>query len=247
MLRKRWPIFIMLLLTVLLVSGSVIRAESVWDGMSLGLEKEIGYLNHETILATKEQVQLPAGQNERLEAVFNRLVAATQRKNELKYNLTVVEDPAVNAFSLPGGYVFVNTGLLDFTRNDDELAGVLAHELAHVECRHSMKAILRSVGMTAVVAALGTGGANSFNHEAITRMAGFSILLLQLGYSRDAEYQADKLGVHIMRQAGFSKDRYLAFWHRDQRLEGAGKNGQFFEFFSTHPATSDRIKRIESM
>ncbi|TCL61535.1 peptidase M48-like protein [Hydrogenispora ethanolica] len=246
MLRKRWPLFMALLLLVLMVSGSTIRAESVFDNISLGLEKEIGYLNYETILATKEPVQLPSVENRRLQAVFHRLTETSRRKGEIQYHLTVVEDPAVNAFALPGGYVFVNTGLLEVVQSDDELAGVLGHELAHVECRHSIKAITRSVGMTAVAtAALGSGEGSS--RETLSRMANLSILLLQLGYSRDAEYEADKLGVQMMREAGYSKNKFLNFWRRDEAANDSGRTARFYEFFSTHPLTSERIKRIESM
>lgn len=245
MLRKRWIAILTIMLLMTIGSGSVIRAESVWDNLSLGIEKEIGYLNYETIMATKTTAQLRPGEAERVQRVFTRLVATCQRNAEIKYTVTVVEDPSVNAFALPGGYVFVNTGLLDFVQSDDELAGVLGHELAHVECRHSMKAITRSVGMSAMVSAALRGGQDDLRKNVIQKMANFSIVLLELGFSRDAEYQADQYGVRFMEKAGYNKEQLLNFWQRNLQLSG-GSSG-FLTAFSTHPPTAERMKRIAKM
>jgi beta-barrel assembly-enhancing protease len=248
LLHARWSVLLILCLLFFLTFGSTIQAESVLGNISLNIEKEIGYINYETITSSKVVIKPSPEEEQHLQTIFNRLVNESSQKGEINYSLTVVEDPSINAFSLPGGYVFVNTGLLDFVKNDDELAGVLAHEIAHVDRHHSMKSITRTIGMTAILTVVLNQGQNdSYRQELIGRMANVSLALVQLGFSRQDEYQADRYGVKFMREAGYNKQKLLNFWNRMASMPGGGKNSRFFEMFSTHPNTPDRIKKIEKM
>ena len=242
-LRKTYWLLVLLVITCLL--PSVIRADFL-DSVSLTMEKEIGYQTYNDIVAQKEVVKLSPGDEAHLNSVFNKLVSQSPRRNEIKYSITVVRDNTVNAFALPAGYVFVHTGLLSYVRSDGELAGVLAHEVAHVDRRHSMKAITRQVGVSFILQMVISRG-NSDHGKQIGRLGGVALNLSQLGYSRDAEYQADSYGVSFMRRAGYNKQELLNFWKRMDGQSGGGKDSSFLKYFSTHPPTGERIKRIETM
>jgi len=213
-----------------------------FDELELSLEKQIGRNSYESIVAEKTVVTLPAEEEERLKNMFTRLVEACGRKDELEFTLTVVEDETVNAFALPAGYIFVHTGLLSYVENDGELAGVLAHEIAHVDRNIVMKAIKRQLGM-ALLFQLFFSDAS----EEIAKIGNLAINMTQLGYGREAEYEADRHGVYFMEKAGYSRDEILGFWRRLVAQSGGGEDLVIFQLFSTHPPTTERIKRIEAL
>ncbi|MGE5583449.1 MAG: M48 family metallopeptidase [Bacillota bacterium] len=236
-----------LILCVLISSFSFAQsagfAQSFWDSLALGLEQDIGRNNYESITAQKRVVHLPPDQTEHYNNLFNKLVAQCSRRDELHFSLTVVQDDSVNAFALPGGYVFVNTGLLSYIKNDSELAGVLGHEIAHIDRRHSMQAIYRSVGFSVILGLLLNKGSD--RNEQLGQLAAISLSLAQLGYSRDAEYEADRYGVGFMQKAGYNKEDLVNFWQRF--LAQNGDTPGALTFLSTHPPTSERIKKIEAL
>jgi predicted Zn-dependent protease len=213
-----------------------------FDDLELSLEKQIGRSGYESIIAEYQVVRLSPEEEERLQNIFDRLVAACGRKNELEFSLTVVEDETVNAFALPAGYIFVHTGLLAYVENDGELAGVLAHEIAHVDRKHSMNAIKRQLGM-ALLFQLFFSDAG----EEMAKIGNLALNLTQLGYGREAEYEADRYGVFFMEKAGYSRDEILNFWRRLVEQSGGGKDPAILQLFSTHPPTAERIKKIEDL
>lgn len=239
-------LLLVLLLPTLLFPGTVSHAGSFFDSLLLGMEKDIGYNSYQSIIAEKKVVKLPPEEEERLNSIFHGLVKTCSRSRELEFSLTVVQDDTVNAFALPAGYIFVHTGLLSFARSDGELAGVLAHEIAHVDRRHSMQAIGRQIGMSLILQLI-LGNHSSERQEQIARIGAVAINLTQLGYGREAEYEADHYGVQFMRQAGYDKNELLNFWRRVEQQSGGSENPAFLQLFSTHPPTSERIKRIEAM
>lgn len=222
------------------------RAASIFDAFEGGIEKEIGYYNYSSLIRQKKPVQLSVDESRRLDVIFSNLVAHSSRNRQVNFKLTVVKDPTINAFALPGGYVFINTGLLDFARSDAEIAGVLGHEIGHIDCKHGMKTLYRTVGMAAMWSLVMHKNDSRYK-DTLNRIAGVSMALVQLGYSREAEFEADQYGVKLMTSSGYSKADLLNFWKRVAAEEGSGEMSGFFKFLSTHPPLSERIQRIENI
>lgn len=234
-----------LLFLLLLVSfvTPIAYTASFFDSLLLGLEKDIGQNSYQKIVAERRVKRLPEEDEQLLNGIFDRLVATCNRKNELEYSLTVVEDNTINAFALPGGYIFAHTGLLNYVQSEGELAGVLAHEIAHVDLSHGMKTLGRQLGFSLLWQLV----MGNHSPEQIAKIGAIAINLTQLGYGREAEFEADRHGVIFMSKAGYSKKEFLNFWRRLQEESGEGKDPAFLQIFSTHPPTSERIKRIEEM
>ncbi len=245
-MKRRFITLIFSVLIIFVIASPNIFANNLLDSLSLGLEKEIGYNTYHQIIAEKEVVQLPAEQHERINSMFAKLVNQSGRQKEIKYSLTVVKDDSVNAFALPAGYIFVNTGLLSYIKSDGELAGVLAHEIAHVDRRHSMKAVTRAIGMN-VLLGLIINKTDSKRKEQLAKIGVVAINLAQLGYSREAEFEADAYGVKFMKAAGYQKEELLDFWRRMVSDSGSGNSLAILQLFSTHPPIKERIKKIEAM
>lgn len=178
-----------------------------------------------------------------VERVGRRLVAnlpERHRREQFRYTFRVVEDRDANAFALPGGHVYVNSGLVETARSEGELAGVLAHEISHVALRHgtasASKALLAQLG----VALLGEviGGKKG---EAIQLGAYAGAALYLMKFSRDYERQADILGAQIMAGAGYDPREMSRLF---RRLEGEGGGG-LPQWLSDHPDLEKRALRVE--
>src|SRR5687767_12146436 len=111
MMIRRRPLFLLVLPLLVLICVSFSGYAGFFDSLELSLEKDIGGDSYESIMAEMTVVQLEPEEEERLQSIFNRLVNACSRKDELEFSLTVVEEDSVNAFALPAGYIFVHTGL----------------------------------------------------------------------------------------------------------------------------------------
>jgi predicted Zn-dependent protease len=209
-----------------------------------GLEKQIGYSSYQQTIRQNRVIRLPYDKTLRLNGIFAKLVRTGGRHDELNYNLTIVEDEEVNAFALPGGYIFINTGLLDFAKNDGEVAAALAHEIAHVECKHGINAVSRAIGLTILLDLLAN---RSPDPGKSAQLGAIAITLVQRGYSREAEYQADAYGVRLMTAAGYSKQDMINFFRKLQNKYGSVMSYPALRLLSTHPLTEERIKRIEKM
>jgi beta-barrel assembly-enhancing protease len=157
------------------------------------------------------------------------------------FNILVeaVEAPMVNAFALPGGRVLITDDLIAEAETPDELAAVIAHEAAHVEQRHVMQAVWRSLGLGLILDAV-VGGGTGAGQQAVL-LAGS---VTELRYSRDAEAEADARGQEILHNLGFSSEGMAPFF---RRLAGEDRRGEraagVMEFLSTHP---DSLRRAEA-
>jgi predicted Zn-dependent protease len=209
-----------------------------------GLEKQIGYSSYQQTIRQKRVARLPRAQALRLNGIFEKLIRAGWRHDELNYTLTVITDESINAFALPGGYILINTGLLDFAKTDGEIAGVLAHEIAHVECKHGINAVSRAIGFTLLLDLLAN---RTRDPEKSVQLGAIAITLVQRGYSREAEYQADAYGVRFMTASGYSKQAMIGFFKKLQNKYGSNTNYPALQLLNTHPPTDKRIKRIEMM
>ncbi len=177
-----------------------------------------------------------AAATDRLAAIGARLTALSDRR-DLPWTFRILNQRAVNAVSLPGGFIYVTRGMLDFVRSEDELAFVLAHEVAHVNQRHHVSLLERHFFMGIVISLLFGGDPTA------TQVANFVGFLLSRGFSRSAEFEADQVGVRLTHRAGFRADAGLRFMERLRAAEGRDPS-QFEVLFRTHPALPDRILRV---
>jgi predicted Zn-dependent protease len=156
------------------------------------------------------------------------------------FTIKVIDSDEVNAFALPGGFFYVNSGLILRAQEESELAGVMAHEISHVVARHGTKQATKGEMMqlaTIPLILLGPGGWAGYGiYEALQ----LAIPLSYLKFSRDAEREADFLGIQYMYKAGYDPNSYVTFFERIQADEKR-RPGTIPRFFSTHPPTPDRI------
>jgi predicted Zn-dependent protease len=177
----------------------------------------------------------PARQ-ERVTAIGMRLARSSDRPH-LPWTFRILNVRDTNALSLPGGFVYVTRGMLGFVRSDDELAFVLAHEVAHVNQRHHVQLLERNFLLSIVAQLL-------FGRDATAEaVANFVRFLLSRGFTREFEFEADRVGVLLVHRTGFRADAALQFLERLRRAEGRDPS-QFEVLFRTHPALGDRILRV---
>jgi len=176
--------------------------------------------------------------------VGKALVPHTHRPH-LDYHFAVLDSPVVNAFAVPGGYVYVTRGILALMNSEAELAVILGHELGHVNARHSIhrmsEQMLFQVG-------LAVGSALNKTFADLAGIAGAGVQLLFLKYSRDDERQADQLGVEYSRKGGYNPGEMVPFFYSLEELgDLSGKRQSLPGFLSTHPLTSERIQNTKDM
>lgn len=159
---------------------------------------------------------------------------------QVPFTIKVIDSDEVNAFALPGGFFYVNSGLILRAQEESELAGVMAHEISHVTARHGTKQATKGEIMqlaTIPLILLGPGGWAGYG---IYQAANLAIPISYLKFSRDAEREADFLGIEYMYKAGYDPNSYVTFFERIQADEKR-RPGTIPKFFSTHPPTPERI------
>ena len=174
----------------------------------------------------------------------NRVGQNLVRNSDAKvpFTIKVLDSEEVNAFALPGGFFFVNSGLILKADNESELAGVMAHEIAHVAARHGTRQATRGTIINyASIPLIFMGGWTGY---AIRQGAGLAIPLGFLTFSRGFEAEADMLGLEYMYKAGYDPTSFVDFFEKIQTLEKK-KPGTLSKVFSTHPMTDDRIKSAQ--
>lgn len=175
----------------------------------------------------------------------NRLGQNLVRNSDAKVPFTfrVVDDPALNAFALPGGYVFVNSGLFDIAEDEDELAGALAHEIAHVAARHLTRELTKSRVANLATAPLGAvlGGWAGY---AGRQGAALAIPMSLLSFGRKDEAEADYLGVQYAYAAGYDPTGVISIFEKIESLERK-RPGAVSKAFSSHPQDADRIAQTQ--
>lgn len=218
--------------------------------MSENRELEIGREEHEKVIAGMRVMPdspLTAYVNE----VGQRVAAASHRAG-INYTFTVIDSPEVNAFALPGGYVYINRGLLLYLKSEDELAAVLAHEIGHITARHAIQQQARGrLGNAAatvggVVAAVATGsmyiGSELMNLGSIWVAAGVS------GFGRENELEADSLGAQYLHGAGYYPRAMIDVLsvlksQEDFNVRVAKRQPSYHGLFTTHPRNDVRLQQ----
>jgi Zn-dependent protease with chaperone function len=198
--------------------------------------------------AVEAERQLPLLNDRNADRYLNEIIRklATQAPGaRYPYAIKAVNASEINAFSLPGGPMYVNRGLFEAARSEAELAGVLAHEMSHVALRHgthqASKAYLSQAGLGILGGLLGRNGGNSAN--IVNAVGGLGLNAAFLKFSRDDEYQADELGAEIMAGAGYNPVAMANFFEL-LRSEQGRDPGKLERFFSSHPPSADREARI---
>jgi predicted Zn-dependent protease len=174
----------------------------------------------------------------------NRIGQNLVRNSDAKvpFTIKVIDSEEINAFALPGGFFFVNTGVLTNADSEAEMAGVMAHEIAHVAARHGTRQATRGeIVNLASIPLIFMGGWTGY---AIRQGAGLAIPMGFLTFSRGFETEADYLGLQYMYKAGYDPTAFVDFFEKIQSKEKK-KPGTMSKVFSTHPMTDDRIKHSQ--
>lgn len=182
---------------------------------------------------------------ERVRRIGQR-IAAVSGRDDFAWEFTVIDDATPNAFCLPGGKVFFYTGILKITQNDDQIAAVMGHEIAHALARHGAERMsmqmASGIGAQVLATALGVPAQYQglYNQAyGITSQVG-----LILPYSRKFEHEADQIGVYLMWRAGYDPNQALKFWEGMSKLSKT--NPKPPAFLSTHPADEERVNAIRT-
>ena len=178
----------------------------------------------------------------------NRLGQNLVRNSDARvpFTIKVIDSDEVNAFALPGGYFYVNSGLVKLAGSEAELAGVMAHEIAHVAARHGTRQATKGqITNLASIPLIFLGGWTGYG---IRQAAGLAIPLTFLKFSRNFEREADFLGVQYLYKTGYDPAAMIQFFERlkAQKKKKTSKS-KIAKVFKTHPLTEDRIKRIQKV
>jgi predicted Zn-dependent protease len=182
------------------------------------------------------------GLQEYVSTLGQRLAAVSERPN-LPWHFTVVDSPVVNAFALPGGYIYLTRGILAYLNSEAEVAGVLGHEIGHVTARHSASQYSRATG-----AQLGLILGSIFVPAArpLSGLAESALGLLFLRYGRDDELQADELGIRYSTRSGWDPSGVAGMLSTLDRIGAQSEEERIPNWLSTHPAPADRVQRVQS-
>ena len=173
---------------------------------------------------------------------LGKKLARLSHRPGLPYEFKILDTPVVNAFAVPGGYIYFTRGILAILNSEAELAGVMGHELGHITARHSAQHYSR-----AQLAQLTLGGAMMLSEtlSVLAPLAQMGVGLLFLSYSRDNEREADDLGVAYSSQAGYDATHMALFFGTLERMQPVSDKSGLPEWFSTHPNPEDRIGAVQ--
>ncbi len=212
--------------------------------MPASQEAAIGAQEHTKIMAQFGGEVEDKALRDYVTRIGNKIVPFTERQ-DVNYTFTLLDSPIVNAFALPGGYVYLTRGILTLANNEAEMAAVIAHEIGHITARHSAErystSILTSIGASIASVAINIDGAS--------QALGLGSELYLKSYSRSQEHEADDLGIRYLARAGYNPEAMANFLQSlDEyiKLDAAerGRTGNRVpNYLSTHPVTSERIAR----
>lgn len=209
------------------------------DWYSIEKEVRLGKEYAQQIEQSMKMVQDPVV-NEYINRIGQNLVRNSDAK--VPFTIKVVDSDEVNAFALPGGFFYVNSGLILAADEEAELAGVMAHEIAHVAARHATRGATRSqLANIMTIPLIFVGGGIGY---AARQVAGIGLPLTFLSFSRGFEAEADYLGLQYMYKSGYDPNAFVAFFEKLEAQEKK-KPGTLAKAFATHPQTPDRIQKSQ--
>lgn len=231
-----------IILCLLLYTSGVAHASFTIDD-----EKKLGKEFYEKLEKSNVLIR-----DQKINSYINKLgstILAQSEKAPFDFHFYVIKDSAINAFATPGGYVYVNRGLITLVEKESELAAVLAHEIAHVNARHIANIIEKSqkVGiatLAAILAGAFLGGGGQLT-AAATSFSLATATSLNLKYSREHEEEADRLGMYYLVSAGYDGKAMLDFLKIMRRYEFYSNN--IPSYFLTHPGTDERITYLDAL
>ncbi len=207
--------------------------------MSEGDAQKMGLQAYQKILG-EAKLSNDKSKVERVRKIGRRIAAVSGQPN-LKWEFNVIEDDTPNAFALPGGKVGVHTGLFKVAKNDNQLATVMAHEVAHAIARHSAERVSQQMALQVGLAGLGMAGPQAGQY--VQMAAAASKLGIILPFSRKQEAEADEIGLMLMARAGYDPREAVTLWQNFRSYGGSRPP----EFLSTHPAPDSRIGRLRAL
>lgn len=212
-----------------------------------GQEESVGAKEHEQVQQTYGKfVTGPIA--DYVNRIGQKVASGTER-TDVQYKFFVIDSPIVNAFAVPGGYIYVSRGLLALANSEAEMAGVIAHEIGHITARHAAARMSQGalIGIGAAILSAATGS------DAVGQVANVGSDLYIKSYSRSQEDEADALGVRYLAQAGYDPNAMAEFLQSlddqtklDQKIAGKDDAAEF-SYFSTHPVTAERVKHAATL
>ncbi len=220
--------------------------------MSPEREKEIGRIEHEKILDQFGGVYDDPELGAYIARIGGQLARNSEQPN-LNFTFTVLNDAKVNAFALPGGYVYITRGLLSIAADEAEVAGVLGHEIGHVTARHTAQRYSATMATNIGLQVLGAIGSIA-GVPGTGQLASIGAQLALQSYSREQELESDLLGVRYISRAGYDPDAMAGFFHKlkartvlEDKMSNRADSTEKLNIMSTHPLTSERIIEAEKL
>jgi beta-barrel assembly-enhancing protease len=218
------------------IGNRKIGGRGIGDWYSLETEIRMGKQYSQMIETSSKMVTDPV-----VTEYVNRLGQNLVRNSDAKvpFTIKVIDSDVVNAMALPGGFFYVNSGLILAADEEAELAGVMAHEIAHVCARHAMRQMTRAnLANIGTIPLIFVGGGIGY---AVYNAAGLAVPMAMLSFQRGFEAEADYLGLQYMYKSGYDPQAFVAFFEKIEALEKK-KPGTMERAFATHPQTPDRIE-----
>lgn len=202
---------------------------------SLGAESDAGIVATYGLYADEDLSSYIAAMGERM--------ARHSHRPGLDWSFKVLDSPVINAFAVPGGYVYVTRGILPYLGSEAELAGILGHEIGHITARHSVQRLSQA---QLAQLGLGIGSAVSEKFRRYSAIAEAGVGLLMLGFSRENEREADRLGVEYATTQGWAAGELANFFATLERMHPK-TGGGLPDWFSTHPAPEKRVETVRQL
>jgi Zn-dependent protease with chaperone function len=238
------PLVLLALGVIALVAFRPVLVRSIAEQVPVGVEVALGTAAAESLVSSPQTILIEDSDADTMLAALTAPLLAAMKDKRFEYEFRIVNDASINAFALPGGKVFVHTGLLLAADRPEEVAGVLAHEMAHVQERHSLRSLIEQLGLLVLVQ-LFLGDATGI--QGVLVAAGPQ--LLSLKFSRDFELEADASGFGYLVDAGLDPSGMASMFRKLDAQHGTGVAGldDTLALLQTHPPARERFEALDAM